>query len=411
MRPSRCPRRRPRCCGGDAAGVARGRSGATRPTAGAAPGRRRRSGEQETGREAAGWPGWARRWLRGRVLGREGQEEAGGARRAAAARSGTNRRRRRGRACPPAPTGDAGGAGDWSAHWWPWWRCFAPWLSSRFALSHRDVEELLAERGVRVSDEAIRPWCRMFGPAFAMGRRRRRAGREPAGTWTRSGPKIRGQRHWLWRAVDRAGLVLGWCWTSWSRSAGTSRQPSVSCAGRSDGEAVAPRVVVTDTLASPPPALRRVLPGVERRRHTGVDHRAESSHRAGRKRERSLQRLQSPDHAQRFLEPFSAVGNHSRPRRHLLPAQGCRQAPCRTPPAAAGGRAAPAGGLSAPSAPPPPRPRTPTPPGQLATLSIPANVPRFVPAALRSSTAPRSGAERRTSGPRGLATATPCPRQ
>ena len=51
----------------------------------------------------------------------------------------------------------------------------AVWLSFRFALSHRDVEELLAERGVRVSYEAIRPWCLKFGPEFATALRRRRA--------------------------------------------------------------------------------------------------------------------------------------------------------------------------------------------------------------------------------------------
>ena len=51
---------------------------------------------------------------------------------------------------------------------------YAVWLYYRFALSHRDVEELLAERGVRVSYEAIRLWCRKFGATFAAGLRCRR---------------------------------------------------------------------------------------------------------------------------------------------------------------------------------------------------------------------------------------------
>jgi putative transposase len=59
---------------------------------------------------------------------------------------------------------------------------------------------------------------------------------------------------------------------------------------------------------------------VEHRRHKGLNNRAENSHRPVRKRERVLQRFKSPNHAQHFLEPFSAVGNHFRPRRHLLPA-------------------------------------------------------------------------------------------
>jgi putative transposase len=92
-----------------------------------------------------------------------------------------------------------------------------------------------------------------------------------------------------------------------------------------EGEGAAPRVVVTDKLASYPPALRRVLPAAEHRRHKGLNNRAENSHRPLRKRERVLQRFKSAEHAQRFLEPFSAVCNHFRPRRHLLPAEQYRQ--------------------------------------------------------------------------------------
>jgi putative transposase len=92
-----------------------------------------------------------------------------------------------------------------------------------------------------------------------------------------------------------------------------------------EGEGKAPRVVVTDTLASYPPTLKRVLPHTEHRRHKGLNNRAENSHRPVRKRERVLQRVKSPAHAQRFLEPFSAVGTHCRPRRHLLSAAPYRQ--------------------------------------------------------------------------------------
>ena len=84
-------------------------------------------------------------------------------------------------------------------------------------------------------------------------------------------------------------------------------------------------MVITDKLASYPPALKRVLPAVEHRRHKGLNNRAENSHRPVRKRERVLQRFKSPGHAQRFLEPFSAVHNHFRPRRHLLAADQYRQ--------------------------------------------------------------------------------------
>ena len=92
-----------------------------------------------------------------------------------------------------------------------------------------------------------------------------------------------------------------------------------------DGEELTPRVVVTDKLASYPPALKRVLPHTEHRRHKGLNNRAENSHRPVRKRERVLQRFTSPEHAQQILEPFSAVHNHFRPRRHRLSAGQYRQ--------------------------------------------------------------------------------------
>jgi putative transposase len=197
----------------------------------------------------------------------------------------------------------------------------AVWLYFRFALSHRDVEELLAERGVQVSYEAIRLWCQRFGPVFAGGLRRRRS--RAADKWHLDEVqlKIRGRKHWLWRAVDRDGLVLDILVQARRNQEAAERFLRHVLAS----EEVAPRVVVTDKLASYPPALKRVLPHAEHRRHKGLNNRAENSHRPVRKRERALQRFKSPEHAQRFLEPFSAVGNHFRPRRHLLPAEQYRQ--------------------------------------------------------------------------------------
>src|SRR6478609_9664919 len=85
---------------------------------------------------------------------------------------------------------------------------YAVWLSYRFALSHRDVEEVLAERGVRVSYEAIRLWCRTFGVTFAAELRRRRGRASDKWHVDEVQLKIGGKRHWLWRAVDADGLVL-----------------------------------------------------------------------------------------------------------------------------------------------------------------------------------------------------------
>ncbi len=81
-----------------------------------------------------------------------------------------------------------------------------------------------------------------------------------------------------------------------------------------------PRVVVTDKLASYPPALRRVLPGVEHRRHKRLNNRAENSHCPTRRRERAMQRFTSPEQAQHFLACFEPIRGHFCPRRHLLTA-------------------------------------------------------------------------------------------
>jgi len=78
----------------------------------------------------------------------------------------------------------------------------------RFALRYRDVEELLAERGVIVTDERIRQWCRKFGQAYANALRRRRS--RPGDKWHLDEVfvTINGTPHYLWRAVDQDGQVL-----------------------------------------------------------------------------------------------------------------------------------------------------------------------------------------------------------
>ncbi len=82
------------------------------------------------------------------------------------------------------------------------------WLYFRFALGYRDVEEILAVRGVAVSYETVRQWCLKFGQKFAKGIRRRQP--RPGDTWFLDEVfiTINGERHYLWRAVDQDGDVL-----------------------------------------------------------------------------------------------------------------------------------------------------------------------------------------------------------
>src|SRR6266566_4602124 len=81
----------------------------------------------------------------------------------------------------------------------------AVWLYFRFHLSFRDVQDLLAERGVIVSHKTIRRWCTEFGAAFVARLPRRRA--RPGDKWHLDEVllNIGGKRHWLWRAVDQHG--------------------------------------------------------------------------------------------------------------------------------------------------------------------------------------------------------------
>ena len=128
------------------------------------------------------------------------------------------------------------------------------------------------------------------------------------------------RRHWLWRAVDQDGMGLDLLVKARRNREAAERflrRVLVGC-GR------APRVIVTDTLASYPRAIRRGLPGAEHRRHKRVNHRAENSHRPTRRRERVMQRFQAPEPAQPSLACFEPIRGHFCPRRHRLTAAGYR---------------------------------------------------------------------------------------
>ena len=93
--------------------------------------------------------------------------------------------------------------------------CFSPeiighavGLYHRFSLSFRDAEDLLAQRGITVSYETIRQWCRTFGPEYARTLRRRRG--RLGDTWYLDEVfvKIQGRRRYLWRAIDQDGELI-----------------------------------------------------------------------------------------------------------------------------------------------------------------------------------------------------------
>ncbi len=194
-------------------------------------------------------------------------------------------------------------------------------LYFRFALSYRDVEELLAERGVIVTDETVRQWCQKFGQTDANALRRRRP--RPGDKWHLDEVfgQINGVQQYLWRAVDQDGNVLDIL---------VQRRRATRAAVKFlrkllKGLAFVPRVLITDKRASYGAAKRDVLPSVEHRQHKRHNNRAENSPQPTRQRERRMGRVKSRGHAQRCLAASGPIASHCRPRRHRLAAATYRE--------------------------------------------------------------------------------------
>ena len=190
----------------------------------------------------------------------------------------------------------------------------AVWLYHRFSLSFRDVEDLLAERGIQVSYESVRRWCLKFGPSYKRALKRREGRLGDAWFVDEVFIKIRGQLLYLWRAVDQDGDVLD-ILVQPRRDAAAAKRFFRTILG---GQKESPRTLVTDKLRSYAPAARSVLPDAHHNTDVYANNRAENSHQPTRQRERQMRRFKSRHHAQRFLSLHARVQNLFRYGRHKM---------------------------------------------------------------------------------------------
>jgi len=190
----------------------------------------------------------------------------------------------------------------------------AIWLYLRFTLSYRDVEELLAERGVEISYETVRRWVLKFGPVIARRLRWRRP--QPSDRWHLDEMVVRiaGKRMYLWRAVDHESEVLDML----VQRRRDSRAALRLMRKLLKKQGFAPKLLVTDKLGSYASAFRRLGLSCPHEQELRKNNRAENSHQVVRRGERKLQRFKSARSAQCFLSMHAAVHNTFNLQRHLV---------------------------------------------------------------------------------------------
>ncbi|MCH8080589.1 MAG: IS6 family transposase [Proteobacteria bacterium] len=194
---------------------------------------------------------------------------------------------------------------------------YAVWLYHRFNLSHRDIEDLLAERGVEVSYESIRLWCNKFGAKYVKRLKRRHQGFGDTFYIDEVFVKIQGRQQYLWRAVDQDGEVVD-VFLQARRDGKAAKRFFKRLLKNHTGEL---RKIVTDKLRSYGVAHRELIPDTIHDTTQYANNRAEVSHQPTRVRERGMRCFKSTQQAQRFLSIHAMVYNLFNLGRHLISAE------------------------------------------------------------------------------------------
>ncbi|MFT4518829.1 MAG: putative transposase [Halioglobus sp.] len=194
---------------------------------------------------------------------------------------------------------------------------YAVWLYCRFNLSHRDIEDLLAERGIIVTREAIRLWCLKFGALYSRRLKRKHRGYGDTFYIDKVFVKINGKQHYLWRALDQDGEVVD-VYVQAKRDGAATKRFFKRLLRSHGGE---PRTIVTDKLRSYGVAQRELIPDTIHSTKQYENNRAEQSHEATSVRERVMRKFKSARQAQRFLGTHAPVSNLFNLGRHLVGAE------------------------------------------------------------------------------------------
>ena len=188
----------------------------------------------------------------------------------------------------------------------------------RYPRSLRNVEDLLAERGIDIRHETVRFWWNRFGPMFAGETRKRRVAHMrayPQWRWHLDEVfvKVNGKLCYLWRAVDHEGEVLEAVVTS-----KRDKAAAVKLLKRIMKKYGRPQGIVTDRLRACSAVMKEI--GARDRHEVGarLNNRAENSRQPFRRREWAMQRFRSMKTLQKFSSVHAQVHNHFNQERHLI---------------------------------------------------------------------------------------------